>query len=66
MGNTFGYYVIAGSGWYRHASISKSTFIPTATVWLPIYGWCGYTCSNGYVKHCRYNPPEPVCGYLLG
>jgi hypothetical protein len=30
FGNTFGYYVIAGGGWYyRHASISKSTFIAT-------------------------------------
>ena len=51
FGKTFGYYAIAGGGWYyRHASISKSTFIPTGTVCLPIYGWYGYTCSNGYVN----------------
>lgn len=51
FGKTFGYYVIAGGGWYyRHASISKSTFIPTETVCQPIYGWYGYTCSNGFVN----------------
>lgn len=51
FGKTFGYYVIAGGGWfYRHASISKSTFIPTDTVCQPIYGWYGYTCSNGFVN----------------
>jgi hypothetical protein len=51
FGNTFGYYVIAGGGWYyRHASISKSTFIPTGTVCLPIYDWYGYTCSDGFVN----------------
>ena len=47
----FGYYLIAGGGWYyRHASISKSTFIPTDTVCTPIYFWYGYTCSNGFVN----------------
>ena len=51
IGNTFGYYVIGGGGWYyRHASISKSTFIPTATVCQPVWDWYGYTCSNGYVN----------------
>jgi hypothetical protein len=51
FGKTFGYYVIAGGGWYyRHASISKSTFIPTETVCQPIWGWYGYTCSNGFVN----------------
>lgn len=51
IGKTFGYYLIAGGGWYyRHASISKSTFVPTETVCTPIYGWYGYTCSNGFVN----------------
>ena len=51
IGKTFGYYLIAGGGWYyRHASISKSTFVPTDTVCAPIYGWYGYTCSNGFVN----------------
>jgi len=51
VGNTFGFYLIAGGGWYyRHASISKSTFVPTDTVCQPIYSWYGYTCSNGFVN----------------
>ena len=51
IGKTFGYYVFAGGGWfYRHSGISKSTFIPTPTVCEPIWGWYGYTCSNGYVN----------------
>ena len=48
---TFGYYLIAGGGWYyRHSSVSKSTFIPTNTVCQPIYGWYGYTCTDGFVN----------------
>jgi hypothetical protein len=51
FGKAFGYYLIAGGGWYyRHTSISKSTFIPTETVCQPIWGWYGYTCSNGFVN----------------
>jgi hypothetical protein len=51
IGKTFGFYLITGGGWYyRHASISKSTFVPTDTVCLPIYSWYGYTCSNGFVN----------------
>ena len=51
FGKTFGYYLIAGGGWYhRHASISKSTFIPTTTVCQPVWYWYGYTCSNGFVS----------------
>ena len=51
FGKTFGFYLIAGGGWYyRHTSISKSTFIPTETVCQPIYGWYGYTCSDGFVN----------------
>ena len=51
LGKAFGFYVIAGGGWYyRHSSLSKSTFIPTATVCAPVWGWYGYTCSNGYVN----------------
>lgn len=50
LGKTFGYYFIAGGGWYyRHSSISKTTIIPTETVCQPIYGWYGYTCSDGFV-----------------
>ena len=51
FGKTFGYYLIAGGGWYhRRSSLSKSTFIPTATVCAPVWGWYGYTCSNGFVN----------------
>jgi hypothetical protein len=51
FGKTFGYYLIAGGGWYyRHSSVSKSTFIPTTTVCQPVWYWYGYTCSNGYVN----------------
>jgi hypothetical protein len=51
FGKTFGYYLIAGGGWYyRHASVSKSTFIPTTTVCQPVWYWYGYTCSDGYVN----------------
>jgi hypothetical protein len=51
IGKTFGWYLIGGGGWYyRHASISKSTFVPTNTVCQPIWTWYGYTCSDGYVN----------------
>lgn len=51
IGKTFGYYLIGGGGWYyRHASISKSTFVPTNTVCQPIWYWYGYTCSDGFVN----------------
>jgi Outer membrane protein beta-barrel domain len=51
FGKTFGYYLIAGGGWYyRHASVSKSTFIPTDTVCQPVWNWYGYTCSDGFVN----------------
>ena len=51
IGKTFGFYLITGGGWYyRHASISKSTFVPTNTVCQPIWFWYGYTCSDGYVN----------------
>ena len=51
IGKTLGYYLIAGGGFYfRHASVSKSTFIPTTTVCAPVWYWYGYTCSSGYVN----------------
>lgn len=51
FGPTFGYYFIGGGGWYyRHASVSKSTFIPTDTVCEPIWIWYGFTCSDGFVN----------------
>ena len=51
FGKTFGYYLIAGGGWYyRRSSVSKSTFIPTDTVCQPIWFWYGFTCSDGFVN----------------
>jgi hypothetical protein len=47
---TFGYYAIVGGGWfYRHSSVSKSTFNGTPTVCQPIWSWYGFTCSDGFV-----------------
>jgi hypothetical protein len=50
FGSTFGYYLIAGSGWYyRHSSISKTTELPpTPVVCQPVWDWYGYTCTGGY------------------
>ena len=51
FGPAFGYYAIVGGGWYyRHSSISKSTFIPTTTVCQPIWFYYGFTCSDGFVN----------------
>jgi|HubBroStandDraft_5_1064220.scaffolds.fasta_scaffold26243_2 hypothetical protein len=51
FGKTVGAYVIMGGGWYyRNANISRSVFINTATVCQPVYGYYGYTCSDGYVN----------------
>ena len=48
LGKAFGFYVIAGGGWYyRHSSLSKSTFIPTATVCAPVWGWGARTGEQG-------------------
>ena len=51
FGKTFGAYVILGGGWYyRNSNISRSEFINTPTVCQPIYGYYGFTCSNGFVN----------------
>ena len=51
FGKTFGAYVIMGGGWYyRHSNISRSEFINTPTVCQPIYGYYGFTCSDGFVN----------------
>jgi hypothetical protein len=51
FGKTFGAYVIMGGGWYyRNSNISRSVFVNTPTVCQPIYGYYGYTCSNGFVN----------------
>jgi hypothetical protein len=51
FGKTFGAYVIVGGGWYyRHANISRSVFVNTPTVCQPIYGYYGFTCTDGFVN----------------
>jgi hypothetical protein len=52
VGKTFGFYLIAGGGWYyRHVSISQGTSIPNNTVCQPIWLWFGFSCSNGFVNN---------------
>jgi hypothetical protein len=51
FGKTFGAYVIVGAGWYyRNSNISRSVFVNTPTVCQPVYGYYGFTCSDGYVN----------------
>jgi hypothetical protein len=51
FGKTFGAYVIVGGGWYyRNSNISRSVFVNTPTVCQPIYGYYGFTCSDGFVN----------------
>src|SRR5580704_8934032 len=51
FGKTLGAYVIIGGGWYyRNANISRSVFINTPTVCQPMYGYYGYTCTDGFVN----------------
>ena len=49
-GDRYGYYVIAGGGWYyRHTALNGVTIAP-GTVCQPIYFWWGYSCANGIVS----------------
>jgi hypothetical protein len=51
FGKTFGAYVIVGGGWYyRNSNISRSQFVNTPTVCQPIYGYYGFTCTDGFVN----------------
>jgi hypothetical protein len=51
FGKTLGAYVIIGGGWYyRNSNISRSVFVNTPTVCQPIYGYYGFTCSDGFVN----------------
>jgi len=51
FGKAFGAYVIMGGGWYyRNSNISRSVFVNTPTVCQPIYGYYGFTCTNGFVN----------------
>lgn len=49
----FGFYVIAGGGWYyRRTDINKNYIVPPLTVCQPIYNWWGLACdgSGGFVQ----------------
>jgi hypothetical protein len=47
---TFGYYLIAGGGWYyRHSKISLPTQSNQGVICQPVYNWYGYACSAGFV-----------------
>ena len=46
----FGWYGIAGGGWYyRYGSLKNATVAP-GTVCEPVWDWYGYTCVNGFVS----------------
>jgi hypothetical protein len=49
-GHRYGFYVIAGGGWYyRHLALNDFTVQP-GTVCEPVWDWYGYTCVNGLVS----------------
>jgi Outer membrane protein beta-barrel domain len=46
----YGYYAIAGGGWYyRYGQLKNATVAP-GTVCAPIWNWWGFTCQNGFVS----------------
>ena len=49
-GRRYGYYAIAGGGWYyRHLALNNYTVAP-GTVCQPNWDWWGYSCQNGLVS----------------
>ena len=49
-GHRYGFYLIAGGGWYyRHLELKDYTVQP-GTVCEPVWDWYGYTCVNGLVS----------------
>jgi hypothetical protein len=49
-GHRYGFYLVAGGGWYyRHLSLKNYTVQP-GTVCEPVWDWYGYTCTNGLVS----------------
>jgi hypothetical protein len=48
-GHVYGFYLIAGGGWYyRHLELLNYTVVP-GTVCEPAWDWWGYTCQNGFI-----------------
>lgn len=49
-GHRYGFYFIAGGGWYyRHLALNNYTVAP-GTVCAPAWDWWGYSCQNGFVS----------------
>jgi hypothetical protein len=49
-GHRYGFYIVAGGGWYyRHIALNNYTIQP-GTVCEPVWDWYGYTCVNGLVS----------------
>jgi hypothetical protein len=49
-GRVYGFYLVAGGGWYyRHVALNNTTVQP-GTVCEPVWDWYGYSCVNGLVS----------------
>lgn len=49
-GHVYGFYLIAGGGWYyRHLELLNYTVVP-GTVCEPVWDWWGYSCQAGFVN----------------
>jgi hypothetical protein len=49
-GKLFGYYLIAGGGWYfRNTYLSEAVTSGSGTICTPAWLWSGFTCSSGTV-----------------
>ena len=46
----YGYYAIAGGGWYYRYGQLKNTTVAPGTVCEPVWNYWGYTCENGLVS----------------
>jgi hypothetical protein len=50
-GNTYGFYLIGGGGWYyRRLELQNYTVVP-GTVCAPAWDWWGYSCQAGFVSN---------------
>jgi hypothetical protein len=50
-GHRYGFYLVAGGGWYyRHVALNNYTVQP-GTVCEPVWDYYGYTCVNGLVSN---------------
>jgi hypothetical protein len=49
-GRLFGFYLIAGGGWYYRYTKLRNFTVQPSTVCQPVWEWYGYTCLNGSVS----------------